>query len=170
MGEIRTRLKKFRKSFSILFAKFLKHYHRPAKFSYSFFLKVAQKFGRIENFAPPEAQGSLMSLVRAVYHDLLRRVPARSNQGRNDGCQGAQFPGRRITMKPPNDCGAPKSPNNVTSGGVAEGGWSAPGGTFMGAALWAMGPSINDVTLFWEKIYPLPPCHISSQVFKPLQI
>jgi len=28
------------------------------------------------------------------------------------------------------------------------------------------GPSINDVTLFWAKIYPLPPCHISSQVFK----
>ena len=30
-----------------------------------------------------------------------------------------------------------------------------------------MGPSINDVTLFWAKIYPLPPCHISSQVFNP---
>jgi len=27
------------------------------------------------------------------------------------------------------------------------------------------GPSINDVTLFSAKIYPLPPCHISSQVF-----
>jgi len=26
-----------------------------------------------------------MSLVRAVYHDLLRRGAARSNQGRNDG-------------------------------------------------------------------------------------
>jgi len=25
-----------------------------------------------------------MSLVRAVYHDLLRRVAVRSNQGRND--------------------------------------------------------------------------------------
>jgi len=35
---------------------------------------VAQKFGRIENFAPLEAQGSLKPLVRAVYHDLLRRV------------------------------------------------------------------------------------------------
>ena len=31
----------------------------------------------------------------------------------------------------------------------------------------AVGPSINDVTLFWAKIYPLPPCHISSQVFNP---
>ena len=29
------------------------------------------------------------------------------------------------------------------------------------------GPSINDVTLFWAKIYPFPPCHISSQVFNP---
>jgi len=26
---------------------------------------------------------------------------------------------------------------------------------------------MNDVTLFWAKIYPLPPCHISSQVFNP---
>ena len=30
-----------------------------------------------------------------------------------------------------------------------------------------LGPSINDITLFWAKIYPLPPCHISSQVFNP---
>ena len=29
------------------------------------------------------------------------------------------------------------------------------------------GPSINDVTLFWAKIYPSHPCHISSQVFNP---
>jgi len=49
-----------------------------------------------------------MPLVRAVYHDLLRRVAARS-KGRNDGGEGAQFLGRRITIK------APKSPNNVTS-------------------------------------------------------
>jgi len=76
--------------------KFLKQNHRPAKFSYSFFLKVAQKFGRIENSAPPEAQGSRMPLVRAVYHDLLRHVAARSNQGRMDGEQGAQLPGRRM--------------------------------------------------------------------------
>jgi len=94
--------------------KFLKQNHRPAKFSYSFFLKVAQKFGRIENFAPPKAQGSRMLLARAVYHDLLRRVAALSSQGRNDGGQGAQFPWRRITMRAPNDCGASKSPNNVT--------------------------------------------------------
>jgi len=113
-GEIRTRIKKFRKNLPIFLGKFLKQNHRPAKFSYSFFLKEAQKFGRIENFAPPKTQGSRMSLVRAVYHDLLRRVAARGNQGRNDGGQGAQFPGRRISMRAPNDYGAPKSPNNVT--------------------------------------------------------
>ena len=55
-----------------------------------------------------------MPLVRAVYHDLLRRVAARSNQGRNDEGQGAQFPGRRTTVRALNDCGALKSPNNVT--------------------------------------------------------
>jgi len=69
---------------------------------------VTQKFGRIENFAPPKAQGYRMPLVKAVYHDLLRRVAARSNQERNDGGQGAPFPGRQITMR------APKCPDNVT--------------------------------------------------------
>ena len=49
---------------------------------------------------------------------LLRRVAARSNHGRNDGGQGAQFPGRRATMRAPNDSVAPKSPNNVTSTSV----------------------------------------------------
>jgi len=92
--------------------KFLKQNHRPAKFSYSFFLKVAQKFGRIENSATLKAHGSHMFLVRAVYHDLLRRVAARSNQGRNDGEQVAQLPGRRITMM------APKSRNSVTKTSV----------------------------------------------------
>jgi len=29
--------------------------------------------------------------------------------------KGARFPGRRITMRAPNNCGALKSPNNVTS-------------------------------------------------------
>jgi len=94
--------------------KFLKQNHHPAKLSYSFFLKVAQKFGQIENFAPPKTQGSRMPLVRAVYHDLLRRGTARSNQGRIDGGQAAQLPRRRITMRVLNDCGAPKSPNYVT--------------------------------------------------------
>jgi len=55
---------------------------------------VAQKIGRIENIPPPKAQGSRMPLVKAVYHDLLRRVAERSNQERNDGSQGPQFPGR----------------------------------------------------------------------------
>ena len=39
-----------------------------------------------------------MSVVGAEYHGLLRRVAARSNQGRNDGVQGTEFPRRRITM------------------------------------------------------------------------
>jgi len=55
-----------------------------------------------------------MPLVRAVYHNLLRCVAARSIQGRNDGEQGAQLPRRRITMRAPNDCGSPKSRKNVT--------------------------------------------------------
>jgi len=92
-GEIRTRLKKFRKNFPIYLGKFLKQNHRPAKLSDSFFLKVAQNFGRIENFAPPKAQGSRMPLVRAVCHDLLRRVAVRSNQGRNDRVKGHNSPG-----------------------------------------------------------------------------
>jgi len=89
------------KNFPIVLGKFLKQNHRPAKFSYSCFLKVAQKFGQIENFAPPKAQGSRMPLVSAVYHDLLRRVAARNNQGRNDGAQGARFPGRQIIIRAP---------------------------------------------------------------------
>jgi len=39
-----------------------------------------------------------MPLVRAVYHDLLRRVAVHSNQGRNDGGQGAQFPRRQKVL------------------------------------------------------------------------
>ena len=54
-----------------------------------------------------------MPLVRVVYHDLLTRVTARSNQELNDGGQGPQLPGRQITMRAPNDCGVPKSPKNV---------------------------------------------------------
>jgi len=57
------------------------------------FLQSGAKYGRIEKFFPPKAQGSHMPLVRAVYHDLLRRVAERSNQGRNDGGRGEQFPG-----------------------------------------------------------------------------
>jgi len=36
-----------------------------------------------------------MTLVRAVYHDLLRRVAARSNQGRIDGGKGHDSPGAK---------------------------------------------------------------------------
>ena len=42
----------------------------------------------------------------------------RSNQGRNDEGQGAQLPGRRITVRASNDCATPKSPNNVTGTSV----------------------------------------------------
>ena len=101
-AEIRTRFKKFTKNFPLFLGKFLKQNHRPANF-YSFFLKVAQKFGRNENCAPLKTQGSRMPLVRAVHHGLLRRVAAHSNQGRNDGGQGAQLPGRRISMRASND-------------------------------------------------------------------
>jgi len=85
------KIQKFRKNFPIFLGKFLKQDHRPAKFSCSFFLKVAQKFGRIENFAPPIGQASRMPLVRAVHNDLLRRVAARSNQRRNG--KGHNSPG-----------------------------------------------------------------------------
>jgi len=69
-------------------------------------VKIHEKFGRIENFAPPKAQDSHMPLVRTVYDDLLRRVAARSNQGRNDAGQGAQFPKRRkvLTMSQELQC------------------------------------------------------------------
>jgi len=39
--------------------KSLKQSHRPAKFSHSFLLKLAQKFGWIENFAPPTPLASV---------------------------------------------------------------------------------------------------------------
>jgi len=114
VGEDSDTIKKVQEKLLDIFWQVSRTETSPAIFSYSFFLKVAQKFGRIENFALPKAQGSLMPLVRAVYHDLLRRVAACGNQGRNDGGQGAQFPGPRITMRAMNDCGAPKSPSNVT--------------------------------------------------------
>ena len=89
------KIKKIQEKLAIFLGKFLKQNHRPAKFSCLCFLKEAQKFGRIENFAPPKAQGSCMSLVRAVYHDLLRRVAAPSNQGRNDWGKGNDSPGAK---------------------------------------------------------------------------
>jgi len=57
--------------------------------------------------SPPQAKGSCKSLVKAEYHGLLRRITARSNQGRNDGGQkGHNCPGAEsITMRAPNDCG-----------------------------------------------------------------
>ena len=64
--------------------------------------------------SPPKTKDSHVPLVRAEYQycrGLLRRVAAHSNQGRNDWGKGTQFPGRRITMRAPNDCG---DLNNVT--------------------------------------------------------
>ena len=89
MGGDLDKTKKLRNNFPIFLGKFLKQDHRPAKFFYSFLLTVAQKFGRIENFSLPKRQGSRMPLVRAMYHHLLRRVAARSNQGRNDEGQNS---------------------------------------------------------------------------------
>ena len=70
--------------------------HRPAKHSYSFFSSGA-KIRIYWKFCPTKAKGSRMPLVKAEYYGLLRRVAARSNQGRNEGARGAQLPGRRIT-------------------------------------------------------------------------
>ena len=55
--------------------------------------------------ALPPTQGSVELLFSAV-----RRVITR-------GDKGERFPGHRISMisRAPNDCGGPKSPNNVTS-------------------------------------------------------
>jgi len=99
------------KNFPICLGRFLEQNYRPAKLSYTFSSKWRKNSGELKIFSP-KAQGSRMPLVRAVYRDLLRRVDACSNQGRNNGGQGAQLPVRRITMR------APKSPNNVTSTSV----------------------------------------------------
>ena len=49
------------------------------------FLKVVYNFGQILKFCPPpKVQGSRVLLITAAYHDLLRRVAARNNHGRND--------------------------------------------------------------------------------------
>jgi len=84
-----------------MLGKFFKQNHRPAKLSYSFSSKWRKNSGELKIPPPPKAQGSRMPLARAVYHDLLRRVAERSNQGRNDGVKG-------------HNSRAPKSPNNVT--------------------------------------------------------
>jgi len=84
-----------------------------------------------------------MPLVRAVYHDLLRRVAVRSNQGHNDGGQGAQLPGRRITMRAPNDCGAPKSPSNITKTSVQYICFRKTSGSNIGAPNLLLAPGAN---------------------------
>jgi len=64
----------------------------PCKAFLFVFLTEAQKFGQIENFAPPKAKGSRKSLLRAEYHGLLRSVAARRNQGRTDGGKRGTIP------------------------------------------------------------------------------
>ena len=108
MREIWTRFKKFTKNFPICSGMFLKQNHHPAKRSCSFSSKWRKNSGELKSFLPLNPKVP----VRAVYHDLLRRVSERYNQGRNDESQGAQFHGCRITVK------ALKSPNNVTSTSV----------------------------------------------------
>ena len=108
------KIKKIQEKLPDIFGQVSETEPSPCKILLFVFPQSGAKIRANENFAPPKAQGSRMPLVRAVYHDLLRRVAARSNQGRNDEWQGAQFPGRRITMRAPNDCGTPKSPSNIT--------------------------------------------------------
>ena len=85
------------KNLADMLGKFFKQNHRPAKLSYSFSSKWRKNSGELKIPPPPKAQGSRMPLARAVYHDLLRRVAARSNhnQGRNDGGKGHDSPGAK---------------------------------------------------------------------------
>jgi len=69
-GGIWIRFKKFRKNFPICLSKLLKHNHRTTKLSYSFSSKWRKNSGKLKMF-PPEAEGSRMPLVRAVYHGFV---------------------------------------------------------------------------------------------------
>ena len=102
----------------ICLSKFLKQKHCPAKLSYSLSSKWRIYSGKLKNFPSLNPKIPVCLWLNVCTMVLLRRVTARSNHGRNDGGQGAQFPGRRTTMKAPNDCGAPRSPNNGTSTSV----------------------------------------------------
>ena len=99
----------------ICLSKLLKQNHRPAKLSYSFSSDVVQKFGRIEIVSPLKPKVPACLWLELCTMVLLRRVAAHRNHGRNDGGQGAQFPGHGVTMRAPNDSRAPKSPKNVIS-------------------------------------------------------
>jgi len=65
-----TRILEYRKNFPICLSKLLKQNHRPAKLFYSFSSKWRKNSGELK-IPPPEAQGSRMPLVRAVYHGFV---------------------------------------------------------------------------------------------------
>jgi len=62
----------------------LKQDHRSAKLSYSFSCSGTKILVNL-NFFLLQVKGSRLLLFRAEYYGLLRRIAARSNQGRNDG-------------------------------------------------------------------------------------
>jgi len=94
----------FRKNLAICLGKLHKQNHRPVKLSYSFSPQLHKNSGELKLFTP-KVKDSPMHLVSIEYHGLLRRVAARSNQGRNDGGQEGKIPHVRITMRASNDCG-----------------------------------------------------------------
>jgi len=73
-------------------SKLLRAEPSPCKTFLFVFLKVVQKFGRIENVSPfkPKVPVCLWSELCAMV--LLRRVAARRNHGRNDGGKGQNSP------------------------------------------------------------------------------
>ena len=164
MGEIWTRFKNFRKNFPICFCKLLKQNHRPEKLSYSFSSKWRKNSGKLKIF-PREAQGSRMPLVRAVYHGLVE-----VRRGCNDGGQGAQFRGRRVIMRAPNDIGGPKSPNNVTSTSVQYICFRKTSGSNMGTpnlllasvVIWPRcAPSSNSILFCVVHVYEVRSCTVT---------
>jgi len=85
-------MKKNQEKLPVIFGQVSETEPPPCKILLFVFLKVAQKFGRIENFAPLKAQGSRMPLVRAVHHDLLRRAVIRgvTTGGKGHNSTGAE--------------------------------------------------------------------------------
>jgi len=169
-GEIRTIFLKFRKNFSIFLGKFWNRtitlQYSPIRFS-SKWHKNSRELKMLTRLKP---KVPLCLWVRAVYHDLLRRVAVRSNQGRNDGGQGAQFPGRRMTMRAPNDWGALKSPSYVTrTSGQYICFWKTSGPNIRapnlllgpGAILLRCTPNSNSILLCVVHIYEVRSCTIA---------
>jgi len=87
------KIKKMQEKLPDIFGQVFETEPSPCKILPFVFLKVAQKFGRIENFAPPLGQGSRMTLVRAVYHDLLRASLRAVIRGVTTRGKGHNYPG-----------------------------------------------------------------------------